>query len=272
MNTKKLFLAIILAVAVGGYTSVSIAASGGEGSNTGCNGQGNPNSPCSGGQGGDGGNGGQGGEGGEGGQGGNSNVHNINHNSNHNTNTNVNQNVNENSNRQHQSQSQRQSQSSYNKNTNTAVADASSTSSASNGDNTQSISNVGNDQGDNVKVYASAPAVFAPGLAVSAETCFGSTSAGASGGNGIFGFGVSFGTTWKSDDCELRMFARSLQQLGQTQAAIALLSQNEKVANALKAAGVPIPGVKAEVEIPIAPVQTSTTELKTFASNPSASE
>lgn len=45
----------------------SWAAQGGEGSNTSCNGQGNPNSPCQGGQGGAGGAGGNGGQGGQGG-------------------------------------------------------------------------------------------------------------------------------------------------------------------------------------------------------------
>ncbi len=49
------------------FISGLVLAQGGEGNNTGCNGQGNPNSPCIGGQGGQGGNGGNGGAGGIGG-------------------------------------------------------------------------------------------------------------------------------------------------------------------------------------------------------------
>ena len=49
--------------------------------------------------------------------------------------------------------------------------------------------------------------------------------------------GVSIGTTYKSTDCELRMFARSLMSLGQPEAALALLAQNAKVAAALRAVG-----------------------------------
>jgi len=95
--------------------------------------------------------------------------------------------------------------------------------------------------GDKVEVYASAPAVYAPALTSSPEACMGSTSMGGSGGNGIMGFGLSFGNTWKSEDCELRMFARSLQALGEPVAALTLLAQNNpKVLAALLAAGVKI--------------------------------
>lgn len=94
------------------------------------------------------------------------------------------------------------------------------------------------------EIPAQAPSVFLPGLAVAPETCMGSTTAGGSAGFGGTGFSIGFGTTWKSADCELRMFARSLQQLGQNGAALALLAQNENVAKALRAAGVPIPGDK----------------------------
>ena len=70
---KKLL--IVLALAAIALVPASVwAAQGGEPSNTGCNGQGNPNSPCIGGNGGNGGQGGQGGNG-QGGQGGNSDAH-----------------------------------------------------------------------------------------------------------------------------------------------------------------------------------------------------
>ena len=63
---------IIGAVLVTGLMVGPVFAQGGEGNNTGCNGQGNPNSPCQGGQGGAGGAGGAGGGGGTGGAGGSS--------------------------------------------------------------------------------------------------------------------------------------------------------------------------------------------------------
>lgn len=181
------------------------AASGGEGHNTNCQGQGNPNSPC------------QPGEGG-GGNGGhvinhnNTDIHNRNYNKNTNTNTN-----------------------SYT-GSNTSVNNLQGGASTSQVEGYVGGTYDNTIQGDMVKVYAPAPSAFAPALTSAPETCFGSTSAGASGGNGIFGFGLSFGTTWKSDDCELRMFARSLQALGESKAALALLAQNEKVAAALKEA------------------------------------
>lgn len=78
-----------------------------------------------------------------------------------------------------------------------------------------------------------APPAFAPNLVAAPETCMGSTAIGASTPFG----GVAIGTTYKSDDCELRMFARSLSALGQNEAALALLAQNPKVAAALRTVG-----------------------------------
>ena len=80
---------------------------------------------------------------------------------------------------------------------------------------------------------AQAPPAFAPNLVAAPETCMGSTAIGASTPFG----GVAIGSTYKSDDCELRMFARSLSALGQNEAALALLAQNAKVAAALRAVG-----------------------------------
>ena len=90
-----------------------------------------------------------------------------------------------------------------------------------------------------------APPAFAAALTAAPETCMGSTSVGASSPFG----GVSFGTTWKSGDCELRMFARALASLGQSQAALILLAHgNEGVARALRAAGIQIPGAESSVK------------------------
>ena len=97
--------------------------------------------------------------------------------------------------------------------------------------NTQSTStSVDASQGDYPR---QAPPAFAPNLVAAPETCMGSTAIGASTPFG----GVAIGTTYKSEDCELRMFARSLSALGQNEAALALLAQNPKVAAALRAVG-----------------------------------
>lgn len=81
-----------------------------------------------------------------------------------------------------------------------------------------------------------APA-YAPGLVAAPETCMGSVA----GGGSFLPFGLSFGTTYKSSDCELRMFARALQGMGQFKAAILLLATNEDVARALIDAGYELP-------------------------------
>lgn len=105
-------------------------------------------------------------------------------------------------------------------------------------------------EGDRTEIPRQAPPALAPGLVASPETCMGAAAVGASTPFG----GVSFGTTYKSEDCELRMFARTLQALGQNAAALALIAQNDNVAKALLAAGVVIPGQKkAEAPAVVAP-------------------
>jgi hypothetical protein len=82
-----------------------------------------------------------------------------------------------------------------------------------------------------------APPAIAPNLVAVPETCMGSVAAGASSPFG----GISFGTTYKSDDCERRMYARALQALGHDKAALALLAQSPQVAQALRDARVEVP-------------------------------
>jgi hypothetical protein len=171
--------------------------------------------------------GGAGGQGGQGGQGGS-----VSHSGNS-SNVNVNDVDVKNSNKQkqNQSQGQEQGQSQSSRNTN-----------KQNQNNDQSIApNQVVKFSNETLAPASAPGVFAPALAVAPETCMGSTSGGGSGSNGLIGFGISFGTTWKSDSCELRMFARSLHSLGLNGAALALLAQDERVALALKDVGIKVP-------------------------------
>lgn len=73
---------------------------------------------------------------------------------------------------------------------------------------------------------ASAPPVAAPALTTSfSDTCMGSTSVGASG----MGGGLTIGTTWTDEDCQNRLNARMLQQLGQPLAAKEVLCNNKSV-------------------------------------------
>lgn len=85
-----------------------------------------------------------------------------------------------------------------------------------------------------------APAVSAPGLAASSESCMGSSAAGAS----VAGFGASFGTTWKDEDCNRRHNARELRLEGQHKAASILLCMNADVAKARALAGSPCPSTE----------------------------
>ncbi|MCW9054718.1 MAG: hypothetical protein OQJ98_01935 [Candidatus Pacebacteria bacterium] len=91
----------------------------------------------------------------------------------------------------------------------------------------------------NTKVV-NAPDAVAPGLTTSyANTCHGSTSGGASFGNGAVAIGASFGTTWKDEGCEARLDSRELRSLGQKEAALERLCQIPENAAALRAAGRP---------------------------------
>lgn len=85
------------------------------------------------------------------------------------------------------------------------------------------------------------PAVSAPSLATSGETCMGSTSVGGSAA----GIGLAIGTTWDSAECQRRMNSQQLRLLGQNDAALALLCQNPGVADALAAVGKRCPGAAA---------------------------
>lgn len=217
-----------LLLVIGLAAAPAFAEQGGEGNNTGCNGQGNPNSPCTGG------NGGAGGAGGTGvgigvgvGIGGGAHV-------------NVEQ-------------------------TQIGIQETTvKTSSKS------EVRNSGNSdvriEGDKVEIPASAPSVFTGSLVASPETCLGSFQAGGSGSNGLISFGLTFGKTYVDPDCTRRMYARSLMLLGgqYNVAAVALLAQDENVAKALRAAGVPIPGqaAKADTTVPDLKLNTPLREPK----------
>lgn len=98
-----------------------------------------------------------------------------------------------------------------------------------------------------------APAVAAPSLATSGETCMGSSSVGASGA----GFGLAIGTTWGSEQCERRMNAQQLRLSGETKAALALICMNPGVADAMRAVGKSCPVVPEKVDAAMRPPAVS---------------
>lgn len=60
---------------------------------------------------------------------------------------------------------------------------------------------------------------------------------GASGGVGVAGFGVTLGGSWSDSGCERRSEAVVLYQMGEHNAAIALMCQDKHVAEAMQAVG-----------------------------------
>ena len=92
----------------------------------------------------------------------------------------------------------------------------------------------------------SAPTVYAPALATTlTETCMGSSSAAGSG----MGWGLSFGTNWKDDECVRRLNAREVASLtGDREAARAILCKDKDVYDAFMEVGRPCPGAPGYVE------------------------
>lgn len=76
---------------------------------------------------------------------------------------------------------------------------------------------------------------MAAALTASQETCAGSSSLGAQG----VGFGVSIGSTWESDQCNMRRNAALLNAIGAKEASVELLCQDEKIRLAMKSGGTP---------------------------------
>jgi len=74
---------------------------------------------------------------------------------------------------------------------------------------------------------------YAAPLTSSNDTCMGSSSAGAQG----ITFGLSFGTTWKDNDCVMRKDARFLHNIQRTEPALSLMCQKESVRRAIEQAG-----------------------------------
>lgn len=78
------------------------------------------------------------------------------------------------------------------------------------------------------------PTIVAPGLAAAGvETCLGS----ASGGLSLMGTGLTLGSTIPDPGCNLRLTARQLFAFGYKSAAIALMCQDDRVAQAMATVG-----------------------------------
>src|SRR5262249_53202739 len=89
---------------------------------------------------------------------------------------------------------------------------------------------------DNKNRLLTVPTVVAPGLAAAGvETCLGS----ASGGVSVMGLGITVGHTTPDEGCAIRLTARQLYAFGQQNAALALMCQDPRVAQAMAAAGQP---------------------------------
>lgn len=101
----------------------------------------------------------------------------------------------------------------------------------------------------------SVPSAIAPGLAAAGiETCLGSVS----GGGSFVGGGFSFGSTVKDDDCNRRLYARQLYNMGFRQAAAIIQCISPEVNYAMAAAGTPcpVPPNMASAAPPVAAVAT----------------
>jgi hypothetical protein len=100
----------------------------------------------------------------------------------------------------------------------------------------------------------------APGLAaVGNGSCMGSTSVGGQGAS----VGLSFGTTWKDDDCNARYDAQQLAAMGFVLAAKARLCSRPDIKASLEAAGDTCPVAKAKTAaapVQAAPVASATSD------------
>ena len=86
------------------------------------------------------------------------------------------------------------------------------------------------------------PAVMAPSLTSSNDTCMGSTS----GGVAVAGFGLSLGSTWSDKNCLMLKNSRELWNMGMKAAAMARMCMDDLNKEALELTGFVCPTKKAE--------------------------
>jgi hypothetical protein len=130
-----------------------------------------------------------------------------------------------------------------NLNTSTARARAAASSSATSASGSQSTSSVNitnaSTRGSQTTRVVTPPTIAAASLsAAGIEACLGSVS----GGGSFMGGGFSFGTTTKDDDCNRRLYARQLYNMGYPEAALAIQCLSPEVSYAMAVTGTPCPG------------------------------
>lgn len=139
-----------------------------------------------------------------------------------------------------QGQAQGQSQNSSNTNTNLNIAGGGSATSTATGGNAVGIGGSATSEGStsssggnvfsvNSEAVANLPPAIAPNVYPTAP-CIVSNSGAGTG----LKFGLSIGISHKDDDCTRRETARTLQALGETQGAVALMCQDANVYRAMK--------------------------------------
>lgn len=106
--------------------------------------------------------------------------------------------------------------------------------------------------GPETQTIKNTPSVAGPNLTTSNDTCMGS----ASGGAGVPGIGLSFGTTLTDENCKMLKNARELWNMGLKAAAIARMCMDDDNRSAMEQTGVQCPPKKEEK----APVRTARTE------------
>lgn len=243
---------LIIAALVALLSSPVLAAQGGEGDNTGCNGQGNHNSPCAGtgGQGGNGGNGGQGGAGGTGVgiagavaiAGSSSNAAAV----------------------------------ALGGAARGGNATASGGSGGQGGRGGSATSRANGGQGGNATVTVqgggggvngnvpsnytirNTPDVYAPGISGGTNPCTNSLS----GGGAVAGFGLSLGGSWSDQDCERRNLSALLHNQGQTELAQEVLCETTAVRQARMRIGQPCAADRQAPQVAQAPVIPATQRVR----------
>lgn len=102
-------------------------------------------------------------------------------------------------------------------------------------------SNVSNHQ-SGTATLKTVPAVYAPALTSSNDTCMGSSSFGAAG----VGFGLTIGTTWTDANCVMLKNSREMFNMGMQDASFARLCMDPLNREAIELAGRVCPQTKKE--------------------------
>lgn len=95
---------------------------------------------------------------------------------------------------------------------------------------------------DTTSTLKNVPAIGAPALTTSNDTCMGSTS----GGVAVAGFGLQLGSTWSDKNCLMLKNSREMWNMGFKAAALARMCMDDLNKEALELTGFVCPTKKAE--------------------------